>query len=61
MKELPDFRAVVKIGEKRWREVGAAWVKTEGKVAVRLQTMPIPKQGLATFLLVPNNGGGGNE
>jgi len=56
MGELPDFRAVVNIGEKRWREVGAAWSKREGKLSLQMTTMPIPKNGKVNVLLVPNNG-----
>lgn len=51
----PEFKAVTKIGEKRWRELGAAWVKEDGKVSVQLTTAPIPEKGKINFLLVQNN------
>ena len=50
----PDFRAVTKIGEKRWRELGAAWGRDDGKLSVQLTTAPIPAKGKINFLLVPN-------
>lgn len=52
--EKPDFRAVVRIGEKRWNEIGAAWVKDSGNVSIALNVAPIPNQGKYSFLLVPN-------
>ena len=50
----PEFKAVANVGEKRWREVGAAWAKDKGNLSVQLTTTPIPKAGKMNFLLVPN-------
>lgn len=54
MGKAPEFRAVTKVGDKRWEEVGAAWCKDDGKVSVQLKTSPIPSGGKINFLLVPN-------
>jgi len=55
MANLPDFRAVVKVGGKRWSEIGAAWIKDKGNLSVSLNFTPMPRSGKANFLLVPVN------
>lgn len=54
MANIPDFRAVVKTGEKRWEKIGAAW-KKDNKVSILLNIAPIPDNGRISFLLVPNS------
>ncbi len=49
----PNFRAIVKIGEKRWANIGAGWTNND-KVSVQLDQTPIPANGKMKFLLVPN-------
>lgn len=51
--QLPDYRAVVKIANKRWDEIGAAWSKGEN-ISVQLKFAPLPVEGKINFLLVPN-------
>jgi len=53
MGNKPDFKAVTKIGDKLWRQVGAAWAKDEGKVSLSLDFMPLPTNGKVSILLVP--------
>ena len=50
----PDFRAVTKVGEKRWSNIGAAWIKDKGNVSIALDFAPVPARGKYSFLLVPN-------
>ena len=52
----PDFRAVTKVGEKRWEDIGAAWIKDKGNVSISLNFTPAPEKGKYSFLLVPNGG-----
>jgi len=52
----PDFKAVVKVGEKCWTDIGAAWIKDKGNVSVQLNFSPAPSNGKYNMLLVPNNG-----
>jgi len=54
--QKPDFRAVAKVGEKRWNTIGGAWIKDKGNVAISLDFTPAPTSGKYAFLLVPNNG-----
>lgn len=53
MTNKPDYKAVVKTGDKFWSNVGAAW-KKEDKVSVLLNVAPLPDNGKMSFLLVPN-------
>ena len=50
----PDMRAVIKVGEKRWTDIGAAWRKDTGNYSVSLNVTPSPNNGRYSFLLVPN-------
>ena len=50
----PEFKAVANVGERFWREVGAAWNKETGNISVSLNLAPISKEGKMNFLLVPN-------
>jgi|TARA_Y100000310_G_C20684867_1_gene818336 hypothetical protein len=54
--QKPDFRAVSKIGEKLWTNIGAAWIKDKGNVSISLDFTPAPNSGKYSFLLVPYNG-----
>jgi hypothetical protein len=49
----PNYRAIVKTGEKRWANIGAGWTNND-KVSVQLDQTPIPSNGKMRFLLVPN-------
>ena len=53
MAKKPEFRAVVKTGEKYWDDIGAAW-QNDDKIGVQLKFAPIPTNGKMSFLLVPN-------
>jgi len=52
----PDFKAVAKISDKLWKDIGAAWIKDKGNVSISLNFAPAPNNGKYSFLLVPNNG-----
>ena len=52
----PDFRAVAKVGNKLWKDIGAAWIKDKGNVSISLNFVPASSQDRYSFLLVPNNG-----
>jgi len=54
MAKKPDFRAVVNLNDKFWREIGGAWMNDKGNFSVTLQMAPIPKDGKMSFVLVPN-------
>ena len=54
--QKPDFRAVAKVGEKIWNDIGAAWIKDKGNVSISLNFAPASHNGKYSFLLVPNNG-----
>ncbi len=60
MGNLPDFKAVTKVGDKRWNDIGAGW-KKDDKVSIQLNTSPIPAKGKINFLLVPNSNNGKDE
>ena len=53
-----DYRAIVKVGEKRWANIGQAWnvkgVSGVDKIRVELEQMPVPENGKIRFLLVPD-------
>lgn len=51
--KMPNFRAIVKVGEKRWAKIGAGWANND-KISVQLEQTPIPANGKVRFLLVPN-------
>lgn len=54
MTNKPDFRVVIKVAEKRWTTIGAAWIKDKGNVAIELDVVPAPTSGKYKLLLVPN-------
>ena len=53
MGKSPNFKAIVKIGDKRWANIGAGWSKDD-KVSIQLDQTPVPQNGKMRFLLVPN-------
>lgn len=52
MGKTPDYRAVTKVADKRWEEIGAAWAKEEN-ISIQLKFNPLPQNGRVNFLLVP--------
>ncbi|HIK02684.1 TPA: hypothetical protein H1012_02450 [archaeon] len=53
MGDKPNMRAIIKVGEKRWNNIGAGWAKGE-KISVSLDQAPVAENGKIKFLLVPN-------
>ncbi|HIJ99056.1 TPA: hypothetical protein H1005_03865 [archaeon] len=53
MGNAPTHRAIVKVGDKRWSNIGAGWAKAD-KISVSLDHTPVPENGKMRFLLVPS-------
>ena len=52
MGNMPNYRAIVSVGEKKWDEIGAGWVKGQN-VSIRLKVVPPLRNGKMDSLLVP--------